>query len=246
MDNKLNSFILKIPDFDNKMASELIVYFAYFTQVTKQNGFFNIVDIKDCFSNLNVKPYSNISSFLNKHLKKKPVLFLKRKEGYVITKQVEEKIEKELSIPARTKASNELIDLSLFDQKGVPYYVKSLAEEMAKSYDYNLYDAVLVLMRKLIETIIIETFEHAHVSNEIKDDSGNFYSLGILIDKYLNTTYWNPSKNLRKNLVVIKKYGDLSAHNRKFFAKNNDISHIKFELRQAIQELLLTAYDRPN
>ena len=37
----------------------------------------------------------------------------------------------------------------------------------------------------------------------------------------------------------MKKYGDLSAHNRRFLAKKKDIDDFKFELRQCAQKIIL-------
>lgn len=44
----------------------------------------------------------------------------------------------------------------------------------------------------------------------------------------------------QKSLESVKKYGDLSAHNRRFLAKKSDIDAFQFELRQALQEIVLT------
>ena len=100
-------------------------------------------------------------------------------------------------------------------------------------------------MRKLIETLNIETFERFGVDNLIKDANGDFFFLSNLILKYENSGKWNVSRNLHKNIEKVKKYGDLSAHNRRFQAKKSDIDDFKFELRQVIQEMVLTI-DYPN
>lgn len=116
---------------------------------------------------------------------------------------------------------------------------------MAQCYECGLYDATLVLMRKLIETLIIETFERFGVDALIKDVNGYFLFLSDLIPKYLGSSKWNTSRNLDKNIAKVKKYGDLSAHNRRYQAKQSDIDSFKFELRQVIQEMVLTI-DYPN
>lgn len=72
-----------------------------------------------------------------------------------------------------------------------------------------------------------------------------FLFLSDLIPKYQHSSKWNTSRNLDKNIIKVKKYGDLSAHNRRYQAKQSDIDGFKFELRQVIQEMVLTI-DYPN
>ena len=95
-------------------------------------------------------------------------------------------------------------------------------------------------MRKLVETLIIECFERYGIDLEIKDPNGVFFYLSDLIPKYLASSKWNASRNISTSLTSVKKYGDLSAHNRRFLAKKGDIDSFKFELRQALQEIILT------
>ena len=39
-------------------------------------------------------------------------------------------------------------------------------------------------------------------------------------------------------ITLVKEYGDLSAHNRRFFAKKSDMNVFKFEMRQVVQEII--------
>ena len=110
---------------------------------------------------------------------------------------------------------------------------------MCCCYDKGLYDACLVMMRKLLETLIIECFERHGASDEIKQNN-QFLFLSDLIPKYVNSQYWNASINLQNNISEIKKYGDLSAHNRKFIAQREHIDRIKSGAEQVIQEIVLT------
>lgn len=101
-------------------------------------------------------------------------------------------------------------------------------------------DATLVLMRKLLETLISECFERFGIDDIIKGNNGDFLYLSDLIPKYLSSSKWNASRNLDKNILKVKKYGDLSAHNRRFQAKKSDIEDFKFELKQSLQKIILT------
>lgn len=239
----LNSFSLNIPKLNVRPVSELIPIFAYYMQEIKGLSSFSTADIVACFNELSIKPYSNVSSFLSAKAKGKNSIFLKQKTGYILSKQEKELLAKELSMPVDMPVSNALIDLSIVEN--TPYYIKGITKQMAQCYECGFYDATLVLMRKLLETLIIESFERFGIDSLIKDINGDFLYLSDLIPKYLSSQRWNASRNLNKNIVKVKKYGDLSAHNRRFQAKKSDIDDFKFELRQVLQEMVLII-DYPN
>jgi hypothetical protein len=234
----LSTFSLKIANINARPASELILCFAYFIQEIEGCSSFTASQIAQCFSALSIKPYSNIPSFLSGKTKGKSPIFLKNKDGYILSKQAREQLAKELSIPVDIPTSDALLDLSLVDV--APYYIQSIAKQMAQCYECCLFDATLVLMRKLIETLIIECFERYRIDGTIKGNNGDFQYLSDLIPNYLTSPKWNASRNFNKNIKEVKKYGDLSAHNRRFQAKKSDIDSVKYELRQTIQEIVLT------
>ena len=241
--SEIAAFALNISNLNSCSPSDLIPIFSYFLQVVSGNSSFTASEIALCYDELSLKPYSNISAYLSRKSKGKNPLFLKKNTGYILTRQEIERLATELSMPADIPVTKALIDLTLLDN--TPYYIKCNAKQMAQCFECGLYDATLVLMRKLIETLIIEIFERFGIEDEIKDANGTFFYLSDLIPVYLSSTKWNVSRNLDKHIVKIKKYGDLSAHNRRFLAKKSDIDDFKFELRQVIQEIVLTI-DYPN
>ncbi len=117
-------------------------------------------------------------------------------------------------------------------------YIERVAEQACGSYDQGWYDAAAVMARRLLETLIIETFEAHKIDNKIKNPDGTFYYLSGLISTLLNETSWNISRNARKALPQLKDLGDQSAHNRRYLARKNDLDNIKRELRVTIEELV--------
>ena len=110
--------------------------------------------------------------------------------------------------------SDELFPLDIL--RNTQYYLEKIGFQMCACYEAGLYDASLVMMRKLLETLIIECFERYNIENEIKDNNGNFFYLSDLIPKFINSNKWNVSRNLSSYIKEVKKYGDLSAHNSGF------------------------------
>jgi len=233
----IDEFIKYIPDFDTLSPGEMIPFFVYFCN-QRSGKEVTPKEIKECYETLLLTPYSNISAYLNNRTSGRSALFLKKSNGYLLTRNLKESIEKTLLIELELKPTNNLLDLSLLD--GTPYYIKKTSEQMNCCYDNGLYDACLVMMRKLIETLIIEAYERYSSASEITDTNGNFYYLSELIPHYLQSNHWTVSRNFEKHIKTIKKFGDLSAHNRRFFAKKTDIDSFKLDLRQCIQEIILT------
>lgn len=239
----IDAFALRVANLNTRSAGDLIPVFAYYCQEIQGKASFAAADINACFTALSLKPYSNISTFLSRKAQGKNNIFLKQKNGYSLMRQEKERLAQELAFPIDIPVSNAFIDLSIVQD--TPYYIKGLTKQMAQCYECGLYDATLVLMRKLIETLIIETFERFGIDALIKDANGYFLFLSDLIPKYQHSSKWNTSRNLDKNIAKVKKYGDLSAHNRRYQAKQSDIDGLKFELRQVIQEMVLMI-DYPN
>ena len=117
-------------------------------------------------------------------------------------------------------------------------YIEKVANQACVCYDLKLYDACLVMIRKMLETLIIEAFERYTIADKIKGADGNFFYLSDLIPSLLNERSWNISRNASKSIPKIKALGDLSAHNRRFIAKKDDIDKIKDDLRSVIEELV--------
>lgn len=237
MYDKLEGFIQKIPEFLQKPSSEMIVYFVYYCLYIENIQQVLPKQIEECYSVLKVKPYSNIPAYLANHIKGKNIIFIKNKNGYTLERNTVDKIKKEVSEDFEVIVTDELLPMDILDT--APYYIKLTAKQMNQCFECCLYDAVLVVMRKLIETLIIECFERYGIDDNIKDDKGNFFFLSELIPRFVVADKWNVSRNLETYIKMVKKYGDLSAHNRRFLAKRSDMNIFKFEMRQVIQEIIM-------
>lgn len=235
----IEEFFLKIPNVEEITNADLIKYFVYYYQNT--NEYVMPVDIKNAFTELDLIPYSNINQYLSQHSNGKNAIFIKsNKKGYKLVRTEKESISKILNNEITIKVSTELFDINVIKNiPNTPFYLWKIAEQMCACYDNGLYTACFAMMRKLIETLIIECYEKNKIQNDIVGTDGNYYSLSTLIDKYISCDKMNASKNLKESFKNIKYYGDLSVHNRKFFAGKDDIDKLKNYLRQSVQEIIL-------
>jgi hypothetical protein len=122
--------------------------------------------------------------------------------------------------------------------RGTRGYIEKIANQINGAYEKGWYDACAVMLRRLIETLIIETFEHHKIETRIQNTSGDFLYLRDLIDKTLNEKTWNLGRNAKQALPKLKDLGDKSAHSRRFVAQRGDIQPLLADIRTVVQELL--------
>lgn len=125
--------------------------------------------------------------------------------------------------------------------RGTRGYIERITHQINGTYSNGWYDSCAVMIRRLIETLIIESFENNNIAQTIKSSSGDFFYLSDLISKTLSEPSWNLSRNARQALPKLKDIGDKSAHSRRFNAVRNDIDKINAEIRVVVQELVYLA-----
>lgn len=121
---------------------------------------------------------------------------------------------------------------------GTRGYFSSVAVQANGCYEHGWYDAAAVMVRKLIESLIVETYEGKGQAGRIKSATGDFLMLGDLIDRILAEPSWNLSRETKVVLPKIKALGDRAAHNRRFVARKPDVDAIVPGLRVAVDDLL--------
>jgi hypothetical protein len=138
------------------------------------------------------------------------------------------------------KAENDqIIPMSVV--KGTRGYIEKVVNQINGCFEKGWSDACAVMVRRLIETLIIEVFENKKIDDKIKNSQGDFLPLDDLIDKILIELSWNLSRNTKGSLPKLKKIGDLSAHNRRFNAHFKDLEIIRVDIRVVVGELLSLA-----
>ena len=125
---------------------------------------------------------------------------------------------------------------------GTRGYIERVVHQINGCYEKGWFDGCAVMMRRLLETLIIECFEAYGIEGKIKDsNSGDFYFLSMLVQKVSNETSWTLGRNTKRALPKLKAIGDLSAHSRRYIAHREDIDKIIPDFRIVCQELVYLA-----
>lgn len=122
---------------------------------------------------------------------------------------------------------------------GTRGYIERVAEQACGAFDKGWYDAAAVMVRRLLEVLIIESFEAHQMTAKIQKQDGTFYYLQDLINITLNESSWTLGRNVKKALPNLKDIGNQSAHGRRYIARKGDLEDVKRDLRLTLEELVI-------
>jgi hypothetical protein len=121
-------------------------------------------------------------------------------------------------------------------------YIERVVYQINGCYEKGWFDGCAVMMRRLLETLIIECFEMHGLAQKIKDPtSGDFLYLSELVTKVIQEPSWNLGRSTKRALPSLKAIGDQSAHSRRYNAHREDIDKLTSDFRIICQELLYLA-----
>jgi hypothetical protein len=121
---------------------------------------------------------------------------------------------------------------------GTRGYIEKVALQANGCYEHGWYDACSVMIRRIVETLIIEVYEADGRPQDIKDNNGEFRMLRDLVATILADTTFNLGRDVKRSLPELKELGDRSAHKRRYNATKADIDKVLSGLRVTVEELL--------
>lgn len=144
--------------------------------------------------------------------------------------------------PQLQEKSEEIIDhetiLVEAEYKVGREYIESLAKQINRSYEENIFDGCAVLMRRLLEVMLILAYRKLGIEVAIQEPDGSYKMLeGIINDAKTNGTL-KLSRNSRDVLDVFRKLGNFSAHKIEYTCHRKYIQPHIMDYRGIITELL--------
>ncbi len=117
-------------------------------------------------------------------------------------------------------------------------YIESLAKQINRSYEENIFDGCAVLMRRLEEVLLIMAYEHQGIANVIKDNAGHYVMLEAIVSNAAGNPTLNLGRNSRKSIEVFRELGNYSAHKITYICKREYIKEKIDEYRVLVDESL--------
>ena len=119
-------------------------------------------------------------------------------------------------------------------------YLAAIMSQINGAYHYEYFDACAVMMRRLLETLLIEVFKENNCLAEIKNGN-DMKMLRDIIIAVRGTTSFHKSRNFVQNAEKIKDLGDTAAHDRYYITKKIDIDSHSYAFRKLIDECVVLA-----
>jgi hypothetical protein len=160
---------------------------------------------------------------------------------FMAAKAIDLDVRKELGPPEEGRNSDAQLVIPRSVVRGTRGYLEKVANQVNGSYENGWYDACAVMLRRLIETLIIEAFEKYSLADKIKNANGDFLYLRDLVSACMSEPAWNLSRNCKQALPRLKDMGDRSAHSRRYLAQRGDIDPLLADIRVVVQELVFLA-----
>lgn len=123
-------------------------------------------------------------------------------------------------------------------------YVEEVCRELNGCFKNAYYNAAAVMLRRVLETLIIEAYEHLGREAEIKGVGGNYLMLSDLVERACGDNGHkglNLGRDSKKALKDARNVGNWSAHARRFLAHAGDLTSFQPGMRLAVQELIQLA-----
>jgi len=179
-------------------------------------------------------------SRLKESLKKSKLFSAAQKDTYRIHPSAVETLDTEY--PDLSKISEETISHDSIIPEEMLHrertFILSLIKQINCSYENNIFDGCAVIMRRLLEILLILSYEELNIEAAIKDASGNYKMLNPIIDDAVTNGTLKLSRNTKEHLDMFRKVGNFSAHKIYYNAKKKTIDQIIIDYRAAIEELL--------
>lgn len=116
-------------------------------------------------------------------------------------------------------------------------YIENLSKQINASYNQNIFDGCAILMRRLLEILLIHSYEAVRLDSQIIENGG-FRNLSFIINHTCSTKPFTLSKDSMEILDSFRQLGNFSAHRIQYNAKRRDIDNIRLQYRMTIEELL--------
>lgn len=221
-----------------KTEIEKVELLAFYFFKVENLGEFSVRNINFWFSELGL-PKVNTTRLSQRITQSSSFMTVKRGIFKLHAKRVKGL---EAEYPELNEESEEIICLdtilpkAVYEGTGRPV-IDSLALQINAAYEYHIFDGCAVLMRRLLEILLILSYRHLGIENEIKDGDSHF-RLESIIGNAKSNSVLLLSKSTKDNLQIFRTLGNFSAHGLYHTAKQSEIRNNIVEYVAIIEELL--------
>lgn len=135
--------------------------------------------------------------------------------------------------------SGSILPTQLFEN--VLHNIQLLCKQINASYESKLYDCTAVMMRRLLEGLLVLSYQNNGIESEITDQNGRHIILDKIIKNAAQNSTLSLSANTRRDMALFKDIGNYSAHKIWYNCTRQDIEPHIIKYRVIIEELMYKA-----
>jgi len=157
-----------------------------------------------------------------------------------------------LSIVGQKELSSQYVDFNIDSEEiivndeilpnqllnGTRGYIEKIAKQINGSFENNFNDGCAVLMRRLLEILLIMTYQHHRKQGEIQDNQNGYKNLSYIINYTKSNNQFHLSKTAIDCLDIFRILGNFSAHSIEYNCLKKEIKDVSQDFRVTIEELL--------
>lgn len=116
--------------------------------------------------------------------------------------------------------------------------VQTICKQINASYENHLFDCTAVMMRRLLEALLVLSYQNLGIEDDITNSNGQHLSLDKIIKNASENNKLALSSNAKRDMSLFKDLGNYSAHRIWYNATEGDIKPHMLKYRVIIEELL--------
>ena len=234
----INTFVKKA-NLEKKTELEKVEYFAYYYSNGTVTHEFSLEDIEKWLVDSGFSS-PNKTRLRTKIKNCKGIIKGRSKDMFRLSLKKFNEIEAEIMIFSNTSEdideSEAIISASLYESSRT--YIKLLSQQINACYDHNIFDGCAVLMRRLLEILLIHSFEKNGIDALIRNGDNSFKMLVDIVSIAKSNKVLALSRNTKEALDAFRDIGNFAAHKIFYNTKKSDINSLKISYRATIEELL--------
>lgn len=140
----------------------------------------------------------------------------------------------------RRAAVDSFLPAEVFD--GESEYITRLIPQINGCWERGYYEACSVLLRRLVETLVIELYHRRGWLDDLKDpDTGEFVTLKNMINKVCGDQRIGLDGKSHQTLKKLKEIGDIAAHDFRIAIRKSDLERVRSDVRFSCERLIFKA-----
>ena len=141
--------------------------------------------------------------------------------------------------PTTKQPSDSYLQPEILDK--MPPYIVRLVPQINGSYEHEWYEGAAMVLRRLMETLIIELYSRRGWSQDVQDPGTNeFVPLKALIGKLNGDARLHMQRRTIDGLNKVKEVGDTAAHDFRIRIRKSDLDKIQSAVRLTCERLIFT------